>query len=169
LTFAPVNPTGNIGTDGKMIVDPLNKNGLIGPLGRGGAAISKDGGKSWKEYPAPLGKSTQFFGAVAVDSAGWIYSVSAGGYEGSDDKQADGQVMFNYFNRQTNQWQSKPITVPAPKGDALWPWVIAGDDGRVALVWYQTLGGNENKFYAYAAETTNGHGSYVTCSDGQKH
>lgn len=170
LTFTPVSVTGNIGTDGKMIVDPLNKkNGLIGPLGRGGAAISEDGGKTWKEYPAPLGKSTQFFGAVAVDSAGWIYSVSAGGYQGSDDTQPDGQVMFNYFNRQTNKWQSKPITVPTPKGDALWPWVIAGDDGRVALVWYQTLGSNENKFYAYAAETTNAHGSYVTCSDGKKH
>jgi hypothetical protein len=58
--------------------------------------------------------------------------------------------------------------VPIPKGDALWPWIIAGDDGRVALVWLQTLGGNPDKFYIYAAYTTNGHGSMVRCSDGSK-
>jgi hypothetical protein len=50
----------------------------------------------------------------------------------------------------------------------MWPWVIAGDDGRAAVVWYQTLNGNQNKFYIYAAYTTNAHGTTVTCSDGSK-
>jgi hypothetical protein len=167
ITFSLVSTS--FPADGKLIVDPLNpKHGLIGPIGSGGAAISGDDAKTWKAYPTQLGKSTQFFGTVAVDQAGWIYSVAAGGYQGSTDTTPDGQVTFNYFNRTTKKWAKTPINIPMPKGDALWPWVIAGSDGRVAVVWYQTMGGNPNKFYIMAAETLNGHGSTVTCSDGSK-
>jgi hypothetical protein len=153
----------------KLQNDPLNpKHGLIGPAGSGGIAISKDDGKSWKTYPGKLGPSTEFFGAVAVDRKGWVYSAAAGGYAGSADTVVNGTVTFNYFNRKTNKWQSNPIDIPAPKGDALWPWIIAGDDGRVAVIWYQTHPGSQTKFYAHAAYTLNGHGSMVTCSDGSK-
>lgn len=155
--------------DGKLFVDPLNpKNGLIGPLGDGGAAISKDGGKTWKAYPAQLGISTQFFGTIAVDRAGWVYAANAGGYSGSSDTVPNGEVTFNYFNRKTNKWAAKPIKLDIPKGDAMWPWLIAGDNGRAAIVWYQTLPGSQEKFYAFAAYTTNAHGSYVRCSDGSR-
>lgn len=34
------------------------------------------------------------------------------------------------------------------------------------MVWYQTLQGDQNRFYIYAAQTLNGHGSTVTCDDG---
>jgi len=159
----------NMEVDGKLIVDPLNpKKGLIGPLGGGGASISKDDGATWKGYRATLGKSTQFFGAVAVDRAGWVYAANAGGYSGSNDSTPDGEVTFNYFNRETKKWRSTPISIDTPKGDALWPWIIAGDDGRVGITWYQTHAGKPDDFYMYAAYTTNGHGSYVKCSDGSK-
>jgi hypothetical protein len=46
--------------------------------------------------------------------------------------------------------------------------MIAGDDGRAAVIWYQTLKGEPDKFYAYAAYTTNAHGTTVRCSDGSK-
>lgn len=155
----------------KLLSDPLNpKHGLIGPTNDGGVAISADDGKTWKEYPNPgLGKSTQFFGAIAVDSAGWVYSAAAGGYDGAGDTKPDGEVTVNYFNRKTKKWGSTAVHVPMPKGDALWPWLIAGDDGRLAVVWYQTLAGNQHKFYAFAAQSINAHGSTVTCSDGKKH
>ena len=55
-----------------------------------------------------------------------------------------------------------------PSGDAMWPWIIAGDNGRVAIVWYQNLAAHPDEFYVYAAYTTNGHGSTVTCSDGSR-
>ena len=154
----------------KLQNDPLNpKHGLIGPLNDGGIAISADDGVTWKEYPGPgLGKSTQFFGAIAVDNAGWVYTAAAGGYTGSTDTKPDGEVTVNYFNRKTKKWGTA-ATIPMPKGDALWPWLIAGDDGRLAVVWYQTLGKDSHKFYAFAAETTNAHGATVTCSDGKKH
>src|SRR5438874_4438020 len=97
LTFQLV--TANFPATGKLIDDPLNPHhGLIGPAGPRGVAISADDGKTWKTYPgAPLGRSTQFFGAVAVDRAGWVYNAAAGGYTGSTDKKADGQVTFAYF------------------------------------------------------------------------
>ncbi len=167
LTFNLVSTS--FPADSKLIVDPLNpKKGLLGPMDSGGVAISPDDGETWETYGAALGKSTQFFGAIAADRKGWIYAANAGGYSGSNDVEPDGEVTFNYFNRNTKQWAKTPIRIPTPKGDALWPWIIAGDDGRVAVTWYQTHAGNENEFYAYVAYTTNGHGSTVRCSDGSK-
>ena len=153
---------------GKLAVDPTNPHhGLVGPAGVTGITISADDGKTWTTYPgAKLGKSTQFFGAPAVDKAGWVYTAAAGGYKGAGDTKADGEVSFAYFNRQTNSWNPTKIDIPSPAGDALWPWVIAGDDGRVAVVWYQSLAGKPNEFYTYAAYTLNAHGTTVTCSDG---
>jgi hypothetical protein len=166
LTYSLV--TTNFPADSKLIVDPLNPNhGLIGPSGAG-AAISKDDGATWKDYPGVLGKSMAFFGAIGVDRAGWVYSAAAGGYQGSSDTTPDAEVSFNYFNRQTKKWLSTPIGIPVPKGDALWPWIMAGDDGRVAIVWYQTFADDPDAFYIYAAYTTNAHGTTVTCSDGSK-
>jgi hypothetical protein len=155
--------------DGKLIVDPLHpKDGLLGPMNGGGVAISPDDGQTWDSYLAPLGASTQFFGAIAADRAGWVYAANAGGYAGSNDSTVNGEVTFNYFNRKTKKWATTPIRIDAPEGDALWPWIMAGDDGRVAVTWYQTLKGNEDEFHIFVAYTTNGHGSTVKCSDGSK-
>ncbi len=152
LTFTLVGTESEVGPDSKMISDPLNpKSGLLGPIDEGGVSISKDEGETWKTYPAPLGESTQFFGAIAADRAGWIYAANAGGYTGSNDTTPDGSVTFNYFNRKTKKWAAQPIEVPIPKGDALWPWIIAGDDGRVAIPWYQTLAGKPDQFRASVA------------------
>ena len=169
LTFSLV--TNSFPAVSKLQTDPLNfEHGLIGPTQDGGAAISTDDGKTWKTYETPkLGKSTQFFGAIAVDKAGWIYSAAAGGYTGSTDTKPDGEVTVNYFNRKTKKWGSEAVHIPMPAGDAMWPWLIAGDDGRLAVVWYQTLGKDSHKFYAFAAETSNAHGATVKCSDGKKH
>jgi photosystem II stability/assembly factor-like uncharacterized protein len=167
LTFSLVST--NFPADSKLLVDPLNPDhGLIGPIDGGGVAISPDDGQTWKAYTTRLGKSTQFFGAVAVDRKGWIYAAAAGGYTGSQDTTPDGQVTFNYFDRKTEKWGKAPIEIDIPKGDALWPWIVAGDDGRVALTWYQTLEGDPDKFYIYVAYTLNGHGTWVTCSDGSR-
>jgi hypothetical protein len=152
---------------GKLLNDPLNfSNGLIGPTDTG-ITISSDEGQTWKVHNgAKLGKSTQFFGAPAVDKAGWVYSAAAGGYSGVSDTKADGEVTFAYFNRLTEKWNTKKINIPMPAGDAMWPWMIAGDDGRVAVVWYQNLAGKPNEFYIFAAQTLNAHGTTVTCDDG---
>jgi hypothetical protein len=167
---APANTaagTAALPITGKMLVDPLNPDhGLIGPVGVTGIAISANDGTSWTSYPgAKLGISKQFFGVPAVDTAGTVYVAAAGGYESAGDTNPTGRVTFNYFDRTANAW-GRSVNIPIPKGDALWPWLIAGDDGRAAVVWYQNLAGSPNEFYIYAAYTTNAHGTTVTCSDG---
>jgi hypothetical protein len=167
LTFTPQS-TAVPGDGGKLILDPANpKSGLIAPMFGGSVAISKDKGVSWKTYKGKLTGGASFFPIAAADREGWIYTVTAAGYQGSTDTKSDGDIQYSYFNRSTKKW-SDAIHLDIPKGDALWPWAIAGDDGRVALVWYQTLAGKPDDFYIYAAYTTNGHGTTVTCSDGRK-
>ncbi len=163
---------------GKLIRDPLNPTaGLIGPVGTNGIAISEDEGQTWtRQDGASMPNGTQFFGATAVDDAGNAYVVSAGGYHGSGDTAPDGFVWFNSFQRDPDDlsggsWGT-PVPIPIPDGDAMWPWITAGDDGRVAVVWYQTIDDPDtgaydpNAFYAFAAVTTNGHGAVVPCADG---
>ena len=160
----------------KSVPDPLNPdNGLIGPVDLGGFAISGDDAQTWTRYRfGPegsqggrdiLGKATQFFGVVGVDNAGNVYQAAAGGYTGSADTTPDGEVTFTYYERETGRTNQQRINIPIPDGDALWPWVIAGDDGRVAVVWYQNLKGDPDKFYIFAAVTHNATGR-VQCVDG---
>jgi hypothetical protein len=167
IVWTPIS-LGSVPITSKPITDPLNKDdGLIGPQGIGTIAISDDDGASWDTFDgAPLGASEQFFGAVAADSAGNVYQAAAGGYGGSTDTNANGQVTFAYFDRATKQWNDQMIEIPTPSGDALWPWITAGDDGRVAITWYQNLAGKSDEFYIYSAYTLNGHGTTAQCDDG---
>jgi hypothetical protein len=158
------------GPDAKMYIDPLNrKAGLIGPHNPQGVSISEDQGKTWKAYDgANLGPTVDFFGAVAVDKAGNVYRAAAGGYTGSGDTKPNGTVTFNYFNRATKSWAPEAVTIPSGAGDMLWPWVVAGDDGRVAVAWLQSKPGKPTEFYMYVAQTINAHGTTVTCANGTK-
>jgi hypothetical protein len=170
ITWSLQSQGNSKGPDAKMYIDPANpKTGLIGPHNPQGVAISADQGKTWKAYDgANLGPDTDFFGAVAVDKAGNVYRAAAGGYKGPSDTKADGSVTFNYFDRKTNSWADEPVALPTGEGDMLWPWVVAGDNGRVAITWLQSKPGKPTEFYMYAAETLNAHGSWVTCANGSR-
>ncbi|HYH27471.1 MAG TPA: hypothetical protein VEA19_01700, partial [Actinomycetota bacterium] len=169
IVWTPVH-LGSVPITSKPITDPLNEDdGLIGPQGMGTIAISADDGETWTEYDgAPLGNSEQFFGAVAADSAGNVYQAAAGGYNGSADVTANGQVTFASFNRATKQWNEKLVEIPTPEGDAMWPWITAGDENRVAVTWYQNLKGKPDEFYVYVAYTENAQGTWAECSDGSQ-
>lgn len=164
LTFTVAHTNAPI--DGKPIVDPLNpERGLIGPRGTSGFAISADDGKTWTIHNgANLGRSTQFFGTIAADRAGNVYMVAAGGYQ-SPDFNRDGEVTVAAFERATGQWRTVS-RLPVPEGDALWPWITAGDEGRVAVGWLQELPGEpRHRFALYAGVTTNALGK-TRCTDG---
>ena len=184
LTWMPVtNTPGSISPPigGKAIPDPLNPdNGLIGPRGIGEFSFGTENDAPSVENPTnptitwdnrsfgPMGPSRQFFGTVAADGAGNVYQAAAGGYSGSNDVTPNGRVTFGYFDRgQGTTGTPNPglIEIPIPDGDALWPWVIAGDAGRVAVVWYQSLAGSPEEFYIFAAVSHNANGE-ITCSDG---
>jgi hypothetical protein len=156
----------------KSVPDPLNpNNGMIGPVGLGRFAISGNDGQTWDQFDfGPHGKAEQFFGVVGVDKAGNVYQAAAGGYgeTAAPDVTPSGEVSFMYYERETGNTNEEQITIPTPAGDALWPWIVAGDDGRVAVSWYQNLAGQPQDFYMYTAVTNNGHGTTVTCSDGSE-
>ncbi|HEX9823621.1 MAG TPA: hypothetical protein VGB51_04410 [Actinomycetota bacterium] len=151
----------------KPVPDPLNPDdGIIGPSGSG-FAISDDDAQSWESHSfGPMGSSVSFFDAIAVDKAGNVFTAGAGGYQGGTDTNANGQVTFGYYDREEGRANASRLTVPTPAGDALWPWIIAGDEDRVAFTWYQTLAGQPRQFYIYAAVTHNATGTTVECSDG---
>ena len=167
LTWTLQSQANSSGPDAKMYLDPKNPNGLIGPHNPQGVSISADQGKTWKAYDgAGLGPTVDFFGAVAVDRAGNVYRAAAGGYTGPADKDASGgSVTFNAFSRTTNSWGTA-VKIPAPDGDMLWPWVVAGDDGKVAVAWLQRTAKNPRAFSMMVAATENAHGTTVTCSNG---
>ena len=175
LTWIPM--TGSVPVTSKSLPDPLNPDdGLIGPTNRGNQPVGRfaigtenEAARtiSWQTHDfGPIGSSRQFFGVVGVDNAGNVYQGAAGGYSGAGDTNPTGEVSFAYYERATGQTNPEKIVIPTPAGDALWPWIIAGDDGRAAVVWYQNLAGDPKNFYIYAAVTHNAHGSTVTCSDG---
>jgi len=168
LTWRLQSQNNSQGPDAKMYIDPLNQDGLIGPHNPQGVTISADNGQTWKAYDgAKLGKTVDFFGAVAVDKAGNAYRAAAGGYTGPGDKKVtEGTVTFNSFDRKTLKWGT-PVQIPAPDGDMLWPWVVAGDDGHVAVAWLQRLPKHPDRFEMYVAATTNAHGTTVRCKDGK--
>ena len=169
ITWSLQSQGNGSGPDAKMFLDPKNPNGLVGPHNPQGMTISADQGKTWKSYDgANLGKTVDFFGAVAVDHAGNVYRAAAGGYGGpGDNKVEGGSVTFNAFDRNVMKW-GEPVTIPAPAGEMLWPWVTAGDDGRVAVAWLQRTARDPKAFDMMVAATTNAHGTTVTCANGTK-
>ena len=151
----------------KPVTDPINPNdGLIGPNGIGEFSITGNDGASWQSHEfGPMGPS-EGMAIIAADKAGNVYQAAAAGYGGGGDTTPNGSVSFGYYDRSEGRANAARIDIPIPQGDALWPWIIAGDEGRVALTWLQTLKGAPRKFYVYVAVTHNGTGTTVTCSDG---
>ncbi len=168
ITWLLQSQSNNAGPNAKMFIDPKNPNGLIGPHNPQGMTISADQGKTWKAYDgAQLGKTVDFFGAVAVDKAGNVYRAAAGGYGGPGDKRVEGgEVTFNAFDRKKMAW-GEPVTLPAPAGEMLWPWVVAGDDGKVAVAWLQRTAKDPRAFSMMVGATTNAHGTTVRCANGR--
>lgn len=172
ITWIPISAVPPVTS--KSVPDPLDPDdSMIGPVGLGRFAIGTENegvppSIDWetKNFGPRSGPATQFFGVVGVDTSGNVYQATAGGYTGSNDTNANGAVSFMYYERDKERPNPEAIRIPIPEGDALWPWIIAGDDGRVAVVWYQNLAGTPNEFYIYVAVTHNAYGSDVTCSDG---
>jgi hypothetical protein len=83
---------------------------------------------------------------LAQDSAGTLYLVwdtdphQAGTTGGCDSAEtpAPNQVAMSYSKDFGQTW-SAPAVVAAPaNARAFWPWAVAGDAGKLSVVWYQT-------------------------------
>jgi hypothetical protein len=96
-------------------------------------AVSTDGGKKFKDYPVYVGPSDQvglnhMFPNVTIDRAGNVYVLW------SDDHNV-------YYSRSTNRGRtwSRPVRVNGPPArTAIFPWAVAGDRGKLDVVYYGT-------------------------------
>jgi hypothetical protein len=96
-------------------------------------AVSTDGGRTFTDYPVYVDESPQVglnhqFPNVAVDRAGNAYVVF------SDDR----SVFYSYSTDHGRRW-SPPIEVNRnPARTAIFPWAVAGDVGKLDVVYYGT-------------------------------
>lgn len=94
-------------------------------------AVSSDGGKTFTDYPIYNNPDTTVsyghqFVNVSVDSAGNVYSVFS-----------DNHNLYYSFSTTHGQTWSAPVRVnAAPSNTAIMPWSVAGDAGKLDVVWY---------------------------------
>jgi hypothetical protein len=84
--------------------------------------------------------------AIAIDASNAIYLVwttdarqpnTAGGCNGAETPAPNALEMA--YSTNFGQTWSKPVTLAAPSSSRVyWPWIAAGDKGKVSVVWYQT-------------------------------
>jgi hypothetical protein len=158
---AVVDPTNGESCIGRFAVNPAN--GHIYVPGDGHTWVSKDGGVTFVGRNRPAGVQGNFFANIAIDTAGNLWQ---GWTAGSG-------AFISYSTNEGASW-STPVqlsTGPAsPVGTSpdlrqmLFPWTVAGDPGRVAMVYYATTNtgsaggfpGDVNAlWHTYAAISTN--------------
>jgi hypothetical protein len=72
--------------------------------------------------------------AIALDSGNNVYLV----WDTNDPSTSPNKVQYVYSKDFGSTW-SAPITVAAPSNARVfWPWISAGDAGKISIVWYQT-------------------------------
>ncbi len=122
--------------------------------------VSTDGGKTFTDHPVYVNPNTSVsyghqFVNISLDKAGNLYAVF------SDDH----NLYYSYSTTHGQTW-SKPVRVNSgSSATAIMPWSVAGDAGKLNVVWYGTSyydGKNtpdnypaSAKWYVYFAQNLN--------------
>lgn len=172
-TYLPANGgTGVFGSNehcvGHMAIDQTNGTLYI-PTSRG-VWKSTDGGKTFTNLGNPPGPiATTLFANLATDSAGNLYFFYTRTRSGSD-----GPVMLAMIPKGSTTW-STPVQVNTPDLKAnVFPWIVAGDTGRIAMMYVSTtdtgfnssgpgIGGTNAQWNVYVAMSTDAIGCNPTC------
>jgi hypothetical protein len=141
--------TGN----GKIYYEPGSQR-LVEPVNfmRGGRTVGlgvgtwKRGDKAFTPHKAVDTSLYAHWAAIALDGAGGLYLVydddprqagTTGGCDGSATPVPNHIRMVHSLD--FGRTWSAPLTLASPPGArVLWPWIAAGDQGKVSVVWYQT-------------------------------
>ena len=138
---------------GKLYYDKLN-GAVVEPAifqhrgGSFGVGISTmpAGGSSFT--PREGFRGTSMYGhwsSIAIDKAGAVYVVwdtdnrqagTSGGCNSAPTPAANSIMMISTTD--LGKTWSAPVTVAHPGTRVFWPWIAAGDSGKVSVVWYQT-------------------------------
>lgn len=94
--------------------------------------VSTNGGQTFTDYPVYRGPSTKDYGHqfvnVSVDRKGNVYVVYT-----------DNHNMFCSYSRDQGKSWSGPYQInTAPANTAIFPWSVAGENGKLDVVYYGT-------------------------------
>jgi hypothetical protein len=137
LTYLPANGTtgtfgGNQHCVGHMAIDPTN--GTVYIPTSSGVWKSTDGGKTFANLGNPPGPiAYTLFANLATDSAGNLYYSYT-----RTARNTPGPVMLSMIPKGSNSW-STPVQVSTPDlKENVFPWIVAGDAGRIAMMYVGT-------------------------------
>lgn len=96
-------------------------------------AVSTDGGKTFTDYPVYDNPNTNVsyghqFVNVSVDRAGNVYSVFSDNHN----------VSYSFSTDHGKTWSAPVVVNTAPSNTSVMPWSVAGDAGKLDIVWYGT-------------------------------
>ena len=111
-----------------------------------GVSTWSRGDAAFTPHFVATGKLVGFFPVIAVDAKDTIYTVwtpdlrqpgTSGGCDGAPTP-APNSVLMSSSKDWGKTW-SAPVTIyKATNARVAWPWIVAGDAGKVSVVWYQT-------------------------------
>jgi hypothetical protein len=127
------------------LVEPVIFDHADGSFGVGISTLPS-GGTAFTPHEAVRGTSMfSHWAAIAIDKAGTVYMTwdtddrqagTSGGCDGAQTPAANSIMLISSKDLGTT-W-SAPVTVAHPGTRVFWPWIAAGDAGKVSVVWYQT-------------------------------
>jgi hypothetical protein len=127
------------------LVEPVNFMDSSGRTTGLGVGTWKRGDAAFTPHKAVDTSVYAHWAAIALDGAGGLYLVydndprtpgTSGGCDGSETP-ASNQIAMVHSSDFGAHW-SPPLVLASPQGGrVLWPWIAAGDKGRVSVVWYQ--------------------------------
>jgi hypothetical protein len=166
---AVVDPNNGEGCMGRFILNPAN--GHIYVPGDNHTWVSTNGGVTFVGRPQPTNVQGHFFANIAIDTAGNLWQ---GWTTGCNTPSTTPCQAFMAYSTNEGQTWSTPrqvnTGVGSPNGTSpdlrqmLFPWTVAGDPGRVALVFYATTdalrnggfpGGTNALWHTYMSISTN--------------
>jgi hypothetical protein len=122
-----------------MLIEPAQIGGGLGvsTWKRGDASFTPGGEIRLKD---PM---QAHWPVIALDAADNIYLVWDSNARNNDTGGCNAtgspapNSVFMAVSRDLGKTWSAPITIAHPGTRVLWPWVVAGDEGKVSVVWYQ--------------------------------
>jgi hypothetical protein len=127
------------------VVEPAIFNHGDGTFGIGVDTLAP-GGSAFVPHEAVRGTSMfSHWSAIAIDKAGTVYVTwdtddrqagTSGGCNGARTPAPNSVLLIS--TKDLGKTWSAPVTVAHPGTRVFWPWIAAGDAGKVSVIWYQT-------------------------------
>ncbi|MFN2545663.1 MAG: sialidase family protein [Actinomycetota bacterium] len=141
---------------GNIAADPVNRKLYAATISGGNAVISVCdlNGQNCEEHVAGSGKGSlaNLFDVVAVDRAGNVYVTFS-------ESSSPYATYLSVSTDQGETWHQSRVS-PPDQGATGFPWIVAGDAGRVWVTWYGTatkaaLPSNRGPWNVYGAQSLN--------------